>query len=337
MIYRIDVRTAPLGSLNARGGSGAGADPLGEAVRHQIAEFGTTVGPIATRRVFLIDTDADRGQVERVARELLADPVVERAELVDRTARDGDGQSRIEIHLKPGVMDPVAASTEMAIRDMELPVREVRTGRAYLIDGRLPREELQRIASRVLANGVIESVHFEPFVPERFPTGHEYRFQVRHVSLRKLSDEQLTKLSREGHLFLSLAEMKAVQAYFREQGREPTDVELETLAQTWSEHCVHKTLKSAVDVEARGPDGKALGTRHYDNLIRDTIFASTMELMGKGRVQGSGFRVQETDKQAVSAPGLTDEAPAEAGDFCLSVFKDNAGVVAFDDTDAVCF
>src|SRR4051794_7851243 len=181
MIYRIDVRTAPLGSLNARGGSGAGADPLGEAVRHQIAEFGTTVGPIVTRRVFLIDTDADRGQVERVARELLADPVVERAELVDRTARDGDGQSRIEIHLKPGVMDPVAASTEMAIRDMGLPVPEVRPGRAYVIDGHVPREELERIASRVLANGVIESVHFEPFVPDHFPTGHEYRFHLRHV------------------------------------------------------------------------------------------------------------------------------------------------------------
>src|SRR4051812_47144282 len=234
MIYRIDVRTAPSGPPNARGGAGAAAgDPLGEAVRRQIAEFGTAVGPIATRRVFLIDTDASRVQVERVARELLADPVVERAELVDRDARDADGQSRIEIHLKPGVMDPVAASTEMAIRDMGLPVREVRTGRAYLIDGRIPREELERIASRVLANGVIESVHFEPFVPERFATGHEYRFQIRHVSLRELSDEQLARLSREGHLFLSLAEMKAVQAYFREQGREPTDVELETIAQTW--------------------------------------------------------------------------------------------------------
>ena len=76
MIYRIDVRTAP----PARGGEAA-ADPVGEAVRHQIAEFGTTVGPIQTRRVFLIDTDADVSQVERAARELLADPVVETAEV----------------------------------------------------------------------------------------------------------------------------------------------------------------------------------------------------------------------------------------------------------------
>src|SRR3954467_14419156 len=143
MIYRIDVRTAPSGSLNARGGAAAG-DPRGEAVRHQIAEFGATVGPIATRRVFLIDTDADRGQVERVARELLADPVGGRAEWGRRPAGEGDSQGPIEIPLKPGVMDPAAASTEMAIRDMGLPVREVRTGRAYLIAGRLPREHPQR-------------------------------------------------------------------------------------------------------------------------------------------------------------------------------------------------
>src|SRR4051812_5933239 len=108
MIYRIDVRTTPparggeaagdplggappppprrkipplISPTAARptppaGGGGAGVDPLGEAARHQIAEFGTNVGSISTRRVYLVDTDADRAQVERVARELLADPVV---------------------------------------------------------------------------------------------------------------------------------------------------------------------------------------------------------------------------------------------------------------------
>src|SRR5688500_11015895 len=152
-------------------------------------------------------------------------------------------------------MDPVAASTEMALRDMGLDVREVRTGRAYLFEGGVARDELERIARRVLANGVIESVHFDAFVPRRFETGQEYKFQLRHVAMRDLSDGQLTKLSRDGHLFLSLAEMKAVQAYFRQQSREPTDVELETLAQTWSEHCVHKTLKSAVEVEEQDAAG----------------------------------------------------------------------------------
>src|SRR5207302_3482216 len=128
--------------------------------------------------IFLIDTDADQAAVQRVARELLADPIVEDATLVDRGLRDDDAHSRIEIHLKPGVMDPVAASTEMAVRDMGLPVKEVRTGRAYLIEGIVPREELQRIASRVLANGVIESVHFDAFIPREFSKGRKEIFQL---------------------------------------------------------------------------------------------------------------------------------------------------------------
>jgi phosphoribosylformylglycinamidine synthase len=296
MIYRIDVRS------NA-------VDSLAQAIRQQIREFGANVGPISTRRVFLIDTDATREQIERVAGELLADAIVESADIVDPAATNGDVASRIEIHLKPGVMDPVAASTEMAIRDMGLSVRAVRTGRAFLIEGKVDRAELERIASRVLANGVIESVHFDAHLPKQFESGRKYKFELKRLSLRELGDDQLQRLSREGHLFLSLAEMKAIQSYFREQGREPTDIELETLAQTWSEHCVHKTLKSAVDVEVRDENGKVLGTRRYGNLIKETIFKSTVELMESSRNR----------------------------DFCLSVFKDNAGVVAFDDTDAVCF
>src|SRR5690242_10832511 len=127
MIYRIDVRTV----LAAREGA-AGSDPVGEAVCHQIQEFGTSVGPITTSRIFLIDTTAPESQVARAARELLADPIIERADVMSAAPHD-NGHSRIEIHLKPGVMDPVAASTELALRDMGIEVKEVRTGRAYLI------------------------------------------------------------------------------------------------------------------------------------------------------------------------------------------------------------
>src|SRR5213075_1144949 len=124
-------------------------------------------------------------------------------------------------------------------------------------------------------------VHFDTYIPKEFPAGHEQPFLLQHVPIRELSDEALKKLSREGHLFLSLAEMKAIQSYYREQGREPTDVELETLAQTWSEHCVHKTLKSAVEVV----DATGAVLRAYGNLIKDTIFKSTQELMEE-RIQG---------------------------------------------------
>jgi phosphoribosylformylglycinamidine synthase len=341
MIYRIDVRAGS----PAQNGSQS-ADTLGKSVRHQIAEFGMNVGPITTGQIYFIDTDADAKTIARLADELLADPVVEHAELIQHPPADA-GRSRIEIHLKPGVMDPVAASTEMAIRDMGLPVKEVRTGRFYLIEGTVPPEELQRIASRVLANGVIESIHFTPFLPRQFPAGRDYQFTLKSIPIRSLSDEQLTKLSRAGHLFLSLAEMKAIQGYYIRQKREPTDIELETLAQTWSEHCVHKTLKSAVDLEIHDEAGRVLETRHYDNLIRDTIFKSTMELMEESdKAKSSGFRVQGSATPLKSSGNwqlATGNWQLATGnwqlppDFCLSVFSDNAGVIAFDETDAVCF
>src|SRR5688572_3227769 len=188
MIYRIDVR--PASPARARGGEAA-VDPLGQAVRQQIIEYGADVGAVTTSRVFLIDTDAPRQRVERAARELLADPVVERADLHDPKAHGfSRGTSCIEVHLKPGVMDPVAASTEMALRDMGIDVREVRTGRAYVIEGKVPKEELEFIASRILANPVVESLHFDAFVPKELPAARVYEFKVRHVPIRELSDEQ---------------------------------------------------------------------------------------------------------------------------------------------------
>src|SRR5437868_4875707 len=131
MIHRIDVRTK------------SPVDPLGESVRHQISEFGADVGPITTHRIFLIDSDAPAAQIQRVADELLADRIVENGEMVRSNGNGSSSSNRIEIHLKPGVMDPVAASTEMAIRDMRIHVKEVRTGRAYVMQKSIDRGELQ--------------------------------------------------------------------------------------------------------------------------------------------------------------------------------------------------
>jgi len=127
MIYRIDVR--------ARGGN----DPLGDSIRQQIRDLGKKVESVQTSRIFLLDTDADAARVRRIAGELLADPVVETAEIFSGNSND-EQASRIEVHLKPGVMDPVAASTEMAVRDFGVEVRQVRTGRACLIRPRMGLE-----------------------------------------------------------------------------------------------------------------------------------------------------------------------------------------------------
>jgi phosphoribosylformylglycinamidine synthase subunit PurSL len=285
MIYRIEVASQD------------GQDGLDVAASARAA--GVQVQSARARRVFFIDSPEPESRVKELALPLLADPVVERAALV--VGVDA-APGRLEIHLKPGVMDPVAASTELALREAGLEVAQVRTGRAFDFTPVPAPDVLTRLGSRVLGNAVIEAVHLAPYLPTSFPTPRPADNTPRHVSITNLNDEQLQALSRTGHLFLNLVEMRAIQQYYRDQRREPSDIELETLAQTWSEHCVHKTLKSAVDVEsADGPP------RHYDNLIKETIFASTQQLMRDG-----------------------------LSEFCLSVFKDNAGVVAFDDEYAVC-
>ena len=100
--------------------------------------------------------------------------------------------------------------------------------------------------------------------------------KVNTIEILNLNDKQLVELSRKSVLSLSLVEMKEVQKYFRNIKRNPTDVELETIAQTWSEHCKHKTLTGNIEYcEEKG--GKKKVTK-YKNLLKETIFNATMKL-----------------------------------------------------------
>src|ERR1051326_6177651 len=96
---------------------------------------------------------------------------------------------------------------------------------------------------------------------------------AQRIPILAASDSKLLDISRKGLLSLSLQEMKAIQAYFKKVGRDPTDVELETLAQTWSEHCKHKTFSAIIEYEEKGR-----GSRVYDNLLKATIMKATQEL-----------------------------------------------------------
>ena len=116
--------------------------------------------------------------------------------------------------------------------------------------------------------------------------------RVAVIPVRYASDRELLEISRRYMLSLSLEEMKAVQRYFRKIGRDPTDVEINTIAQTWSEHCYHKTFKGIIETQRGVVDG----------LLKTYIFKATEEL---------------------NKP------------WCLVVFKDNAGIVAFDEEWAI--
>lgn len=292
-------------------------DVRGRGVLQDVHEYGlSAITRIESESLFFLKGDLDADGVRRIASELLADPVTETFEhsrgAVDRAAA---GETAIEVYLKPGVMDPVAASTIAAIRDMGLNVDGVRTARRYVIRGATGLDQLEFIGRRILANDCIEQVCYRGFSRHDEP-GDVFRsapvrpFELRHVVIRELNDEALRKLSREAHLFLSLEEMKTIQAHFRDAGREPTDLELEMLAQTWSEHCVHKTMRSAVAYRGEPMPPAAPGEVEiqYDNLLKDTIARATYELIAEGKTP-----------------------------WCLSVFEDNAGVIAFDEKYGIAF
>jgi phosphoribosylformylglycinamidine synthase len=271
---------------------------------------------VVVTRLFFVEGAINREDVEAISEKLLRDPVAESASVHgvgDDLPEAGGGSVAVEVHLRPGVMDPVAESTLAELRQEGYAVEAVRTARRYLLSGRLRDDQVVVTVGRVLANDCIEEVVLGTAGVRPAPRPPEYAFRPRQIALQHLDDAALERLSRDAHLFLSLAELHAIQRYFSDLGREPTDLELETLAQTWSEHCVHKTLKSAVAYRGaalpRG-DGRAAAdeTRRYDNLLQETIVRATAELMA-----------------------------ANTGPECLSVFQDNAGVIGFDEQFGIAF
>jgi phosphoribosylformylglycinamidine synthase len=252
---------------------------------------------VGTARGFLLEGNLSREQAERLAHELLVDPLVETGRLGELNAFH-DADRLATVLFKPGVMDPTALSILDAARDLGIVVESVRSFRRYF--GPVPTPKAKTVLFRkVLANEAIEMVLEGPLLLDHLTIGAPYSFKLITVPLRERDDAALEKLSREGQLALNLSEMTAIQQHFRTLGREPTDVELETLAQTWSEHCSHKTLKGQIDFEGR----------RINNLLKETIFGATQEIRRR----------------------------LGPDDWCVSVFEDNAGVVRFDDRYNVCF
>jgi phosphoribosylformylglycinamidine synthase II len=256
---------------------------------------------------YLVEGKLTEADVKRLAAELLSDAVVERTIVAPagdaQLAQSPNGPAKL-IHVlpKPGVMDPVAQSAQAAIADFDVTAEAVRTFRKYWVAG-LSDDKVAVLCGKLLANDAIEQVIVGPLPFKHLEVGTNYEFELVAVPLRGLDDAALERLSREGQLYLKLEEMRTIRDYFRQLDRDPTDAELETIAQTWSEHCSHKTLAGRIRYRDEH------GERQFNNMLKETIFAAT-----------------ETVRRQ-----LGDD------DWCVSVFRDNAGVVKFDEENHVVF
>jgi phosphoribosylformylglycinamidine (FGAM) synthase-like enzyme/phosphoribosylformylglycinamidine (FGAM) synthase PurS component len=266
-----------------------------------------SVRAVSAGRSYLIEGNLDAAAVQRAAVPLLADAVTETATIHALPSNGktpaAPGSALLNVLFKPGVTDNVGLTAAKALQDVGLSVERVATCRKYWVNADAADADLARLAEKVLANDAIEHVIRGPLQLKTIGLGSEYKFKLQHVAIRGMNDDALKRLSKEGQLYLSLREMQTIRDHFVKLDRDPTDIELETVAQTWSEHCSHKTL--AGRIAYRDPER---GEVRFENMLKETVFAATQKIrksLGKD-------------------------------DWCISVFKDNAGVVTFNDEFDVC-
>ncbi len=243
-------------------------------------------------------------EAQRLVTELLLDSVVEQATL--QPLGQAEGPNAVTVLYKPGVMDPVCGSVLTAAQDLKVPLENIRTFRRYYGRVTANSEDTQTLHRRILANDAIETIVVGPLQAKHLSLGTPYTFQMTIVPLRTLDDDSLLSVSKAGQLALTLEEMQTIQRHFRQLDRDPTDIELESIAQTWSEHCSHKTLKG--EVAYTETINGVTRTHHFKNLLKETIFAATQ----------------------------TVRKNLGADDWCVSVFSDNAGIVKFNDDFHLC-
>lgn len=292
-------------------------DPVGHGVLTQIQDFlALPVTDVRTRQVYsLYNVDCSKDDAARIL-----------DAFKNRVIEDGViGESKptfafdwvLQVGFKPGVTDNVARSARSAIKDVigrDLTDDEEVYGSTeyFIVAPELDRVGAEKIARGLVANTLIQNVAVFSYaewekdgMPENRPVfANADKPEVKLLNL-EVSDEELIDISRKGILALTLEEMKAIQGYFRSAAAErvaaglnpqPTDVELEVIAQTWSEHCKHKIFSARINYEDTTTGEKET----INSCFKDFIRRSTEEI---------GREV----------------------DWLVSIFHDNAGVIKFND------
>ncbi len=295
-------------------------DARGERVKNEIRQhLGLELQAVRTLDVYTVDAELSSAEIDAAAKGPLSDPVIQNVAVDHPLATDFD--VLIEVGFRPGVTDNIGRTAREAIQ--YLTGRSFTDGEAvytsvqYLLSGAIDKATAEQVTSGFLANGLIQrwtilmKDELDPAkgVPVSIPrvdTTTKPRVQKMNLNV---SDEELLQISRDGMLALNLIEMKTLQSHFNDPqvqakrsekglGPELTDVELEALAQTWSEHCKHKIFSAQINYEDEAGNKETI-----DSLFKTYIVGATRDIrnnLGKD-------------------------------DFCLSVFKDNAGVIRFND------
>jgi phosphoribosylformylglycinamidine synthase len=292
---------------------------LGEKIKRRIIEhLQLPIKGVETVEVYTLDGEFTRRELELIAKGPLRDPIIQDYVINAAIARQFDWL--IEVGFRPGVTDNVGKTAREAIElllDRPSHSFGVYTSKQYVLHGSINKSQVEIIATNLLANALIERYEIvcgktwdakrgmRPYVPRVVEEG---KLRIEQIDLA-VDDRALMKISSERMLALNLEEMKTLRAYLQDKtvirkreklglGKKMTDVELECLAQTWSEHCKHKIFNSIVSYREEGRP-----VRMIRSLFDTYIKRSTQKIRKR----------------------MGDN------DWCLSVFVDNAGVIRFND------
>lgn len=295
-----------------------------KTAQHLRKALGLSVAQVRQIKVFTVD-GLDAAQVRRLLDEgVWHDPILQCASLEPLPLPSPEPDWFVEVGFRPGVTDNearTARDTAALVLDVPRDSLRVYTAVQYRIhsDPAAPlcREQVEALSRDLLCNTLIQRFRIksleewraEPgFAPQAAKVTGEANDTVDIVALSGMDDAALQQASRENTWALNLNEMHRIRDHFTEAGEtarrkalnlpaDPTDVEMEVLAQTWSEHCKHKIFASRIDYRNEETGRREVVDNLYKTCIRDAT-ALLRARMGEN-------------------------------DYCKSVFKDNAGVIAF--------
>ena len=227
---------------------------------------------IECQDLYFIEGQLSQEELQQLALKLLTDPVTQSVSWMELpthpSALEPDAVI-VEVSLRPGVTDPVAGQIVRAAHELGFNgVQRAATGQRFILAFDNESASVNKLAAQLLANPVIHRWTIGEIAPS-FLQENESSGAVEIISIRSLTDEELLALSKDRRAALDLAEMQAIQNYCRIENRDLTDVEFETIAQTWSEHCGHKTFKAKIELN----DG-----REINSILKTYLKSATDEI-----------------------------------------------------------
>jgi phosphoribosylformylglycinamidine synthase subunit PurSL len=220
------------------------------------------VTELTTLDVYTINKDLSPDQLVKTA-EMLTNPVFQ-THKINQPNSDIDFDFALEIGFLPGVTDNIAHTAQESIEDL-LKTKfhneeSVHTSQLIFLKGDLDPQKV----GEFLANKLIQRIHvkshsrMDTVVPlvhlKSHPKSDKVNLDLPEEELIKLGKEGIQNEdgTRRGPLALDKEQLDTIKDYFQKENRQPNDIELESLAQTWSEHCKHTIFAAKIDENDEG-------------------------------------------------------------------------------------